>query len=232
MESPLGRAAMLVHAALLKRIRHSEYREGEQLPAERSLAGEFGVARNTVRLALERLEQEGLLERTVGRGTFVRPGAGRAHRGEAMTLTSRMREASPVDLMEVRLIIEPHAAALAATRAHSMDFARIEDALRHSVAARGLAEFEHWDARLHLTIFEATKNAVLVDYCSAINAVRDEPAWYQLKKRTVTPELRLVYDREHSGLVQAITARDGEAARAAMRSHLLTVRNNLLGEAD
>ncbi len=237
----LGRSAARVLEGVRQRISDGELTAGAQLPTERELASVFGVARNTVRLALDRLEQEGVLVRQVGRGTFVRPqgapGAAAANQaanqtaaGQAVTLSQRMRAASPADLMEVRLIIEPQAAALAANRASSTDLERIREALRHSISARGLAEFEHWDAQLHLRVFEATKNAVLIDYCQAINRVRDEPAWYQLKKRTVTAELRTVYDRQHSALVEALGDHDPEATRTAMREHLLRVRRNMLGE--
>jgi DNA-binding FadR family transcriptional regulator len=149
---------------------------------------------------------------------------------EPFGLSQRMRQASPRDLMEVRLILEPQAAAIAAHRASADDFVRIDAALRNSISARGLAEFEHWDAQLHLAIFEATRNAVLIDYCAAINAVRDEPAWYQLKKRMLTPDLRITYDRQHSDLVAALKSRDAEAARRLAQAHLVTVRDNLIGK--
>lgn len=231
MDETLGRAAAGVHAAILGKIQRGELPEGMQLPAERGLAEQYNVARNTVRQALRRLESDGVLTRSVGRGTFVRPGVARQGIARSPALSQRMREASPADLMEVRLIIEPQAAALAATRARAEEIAALGEALRNSIAAKGLAEFEHWDAQLHMAVFEATQNAVLIDYCAAINAVRDEPAWYQLKKRTVTHDLRSVYDRQHSDLVGAIRDRDSEAARAAMRAHLAAVRDNLLGEA-
>lgn len=231
----LGRSAAKVLDGVRQRIQTGELAEGAQLPTERELALSFGVARNTVRQALDRLEDDGILVRQVGRGTFVRraperPAAEAPAPLQAVTLSQRMRESSPADLMEVRLIIEPQSAALAANRASSNDIERIREALRASISARGLAEFEHWDAQLHLRVFEATKNAVLIDYCRAINRVRDEPAWYQLKKRTVTPELRTVYDRQHSSLVEALAEHDPEAAREAMRAHLLRVRQNMLGE--
>lgn len=235
-EVALGRSAARVLEGVRQRIDGGELAAGARLPTERELAALFGVARNTVRQALDRLESDGLLVRQVGRGTFVREAAAerpaeRANgRASGVTLSQRMREASPADLMEVRLIIEPQAAALAANRASSIDLERIREALRHSISARGLAEFEHWDAQLHLRVFEATKNAVLIDYCQAINKVRDEPAWYQLKKRTVTAELRTIYDRQHSSLVEALAEHDPEAARAAMREHLLRVRQNMLGD--
>jgi len=224
----IGRTASAVMTEILDIIRHGEFRPGQQLPAERALAERFGVARNTLRQALRRLENNGVLVRHVGRGTFVREDALRRP-SEPFGLSRRMREASPSDLMEVRIMLEPQAAALAAHRANAEDFRRIDGILRNSVSAKGLAEFEHWDAQLHLAIFEATKNAVLIDYCAAINAVRDEPAWYQLKKRMLTPDLRITYDRQHTDLVAALKSRDSEAARALAAAHLTTVRDNLIG---
>lgn len=222
---PLGPAAGRVLDSLLGRIQAGELAAGSRLPPERDLAEALGVARNTLRQALDRLEEAGWLVRRVGLGTFVRE----SRPAQPASLSGRMRAAAPADLMEVRLVIEPAAAALAASRAGAEDLERIEALLRHSVAAKGLAEFEHWDAQLHLSIFQATKNAVLIDYCEAINAVRNEPNWYRLKKRSVTPELRLRYDQQHSAIVQALRDRDPESARRLTWRHLSTVRDSMLG---
>jgi DNA-binding FadR family transcriptional regulator len=217
---------------------------GRQVPPERALAEQFGLARNTLRRVLKLLEDEGLLERHVGRGTFVRsPSDGKAngsngHNGHGAVmaaggsmsgdLTTKLRGASPADLMEVRIIIEPQMAALAASRATAEDMAQIEQALKHSIAAKGLAEFEHWDAQLHLSIFKAAKNAILLAWCEAINVVRNEPDWYRLKKRSVTPEVRNSYDRDHTEIVAALKERDPEAARKVLFKHLTRVRDSLL----
>lgn len=210
-------------------ILDGRYPPGSRLPPERDLAGKYGIARNTLRRLLEELAEEGLVERQVSRGTFVverrRVSGHKSHSGD---LSDSLRGASPADLMEVRLIIEPQVAALAASRATAEDLTRIEGALRQSVAAKGLAEFEHWDAQLHLAIFHAAKNALLLDYCTAINAVRNEPDWYRLKQRSVTPERRLHYDREHSDIVTALRERDPEAARKQLFRHLSGIRNTLL----
>jgi DNA-binding FadR family transcriptional regulator len=214
---------------------------GSQVPPERVLAEQYGLARNTLRRILKDLEAEGLLERHVGRGTFVRArpaapagsnGRGAAGRvaGSASgdELTAHLGGASPADLMEVRLIIEPQVAALAASRATAEDIAAIETALKHGVAAKGLAEFEHWDAQLHLAIFRSAKNGILLAWCQAINTVRNEPAWYRLKKRSLTPDLRHAYDRDHTEIVAALKERDPEGARRVVFKHMSRVRDSLL----
>ena len=236
-QAPLGQAGRLqqVAAALKQQILTGAWPVGSQVPPERSLAEAHGLARNTLRRVLKDLEDEGLLERHVGRGTFVRAlppqpqGATAAGSAVGPDFSLRLKGASPADLMEVRLIIEPQVAALAAARASAEQIQAIDQALRNSVAAKGLAEFEHWDAQLHLAIFRAAKNQIMSAWCEAINQVRNEPEWYRLKKRSVTPELRLTYDREHGGIVQAIKDRDPEAARKQLARHLSRVRDSLLG---
>ncbi len=242
----MGQAGRLqqVATALKQQIATGAWPVGSQVPPERSLAEQYGLARNTLRRVLKDLEDDGLLERHVGRGTFVRGlpeptstgGGNGASVGNATLPSSlgpdfalRLKGASPADLMEVRLIIEPQVAALAANRASAEELQQIDQALRSSVAAKGLAEFEHWDAQLHLAIFRAAKNQIMSAWCEAINQVRNEPEWYRLKKRSVTPELRLTYDREHGAMVQAIKDRDPEAARKLLSKHLLRVRDSLLG---
>lgn len=213
-------------ANLSRMIEEGVWLDGQRLPPERQLSEEFGLARNTVRRALKALEENGRLVRHVGRGTFVRLPPGAKANGE---LLGRMEQASPADVMEVRLTIEPQAAMLAAGRATSEDLKAIEQAYRQSIAAKGVAEFEHWDAKLHLAIFRATRNALLIDYCEAINTVRQQPQWYRLKQRSVSPETRSRYDQQHGAIVAALRDRDADAARTAMHRHLVMVRDRLLG---
>lgn len=227
-----GERLRQVGSALRERIAAGEWPLGTQLPPERSLAEEQGLARNTLRRVLQALEDEGLLERHVGRGTFVKalpaPSNGAAPPAAGSNVALHLKGASPADLMEVRLIIEPQVAALAANRASAEEIQQIDFALRQSLASKGLAEFEHWDAQLHLNIFRAAKNQIMAAWCEAINRVRNEPEWYRLKKRSVTPELRLTYDQEHSAIVQAIKDRDADAARKLQLKHLSRVRDSLM----
>jgi len=205
-----------------RRIANGEWPEGHRLPPERELAAVYGLARNTVRSALNRMGPD--LIRVIGRGTYVRAKSG----GSVPGLGRHMKDASPAEVMEVRLIIEPQAAALAAHRANSDDLAEIDEILRRSVAAKGFAEFEHWDAALHLAVFRATKNQLLVDYCEAINSARHQPHWHRLKQKSLTEALRSQYDREHSALVDALKQREPEKARKLIHQHLTHVRDHLL----
>lgn len=75
--------------------------------------------------------------------------------------------------------------------------------------------------------FGAARNPLLADLCRAINEARNQPQWYSLKKRSVTPERRALYDRHHSTIVAAVRGRNAEQAAEAMREHLRCVNSNL-----
>ncbi len=220
---PMGSADSVMRD-VVSRIQRGEWLSGHRIPSERELCASYRVARNTVRRALKALQDEGLLVRYVGRGTFVRS----APEATVSELLGGMETASPADVMEVRLIIEPQAAALAAQRAGADDLAQIESALEHSLAAEGTAEFEHWDGQLHYAIFRATKNGLLTDFCRALNLVRNTPRWYRLKQKSLNYRLRLLYSHQHSGVVTALKERDAEAAQRALKQHLQTVRDQML----
>ncbi len=209
-------------------IESGRWAVGGQLPSERDLAAECGVARNTLRQALDRLAAAGWVRREERRGSFVARAPATAAEG-SVDLASRIVRASPEDLMELRLTMEPGVAALAATRASDAALAEIEEVLTASRAAIGQPAYEEWDARLHLAIFLATRNPLLIDYCRAINAARMRPRWHRLKQRLLSAATHTGYDREHRAIVQALAERDAEAARRAMHRHLARVREHLSG---
>src|SRR6476469_7054852 len=66
-----GRGAKSIVSRLRRAIEMGVYADGDQLPPERQLAITFGTARSTIRKALDKLEQKGLVSRRVGSGTFV-----------------------------------------------------------------------------------------------------------------------------------------------------------------
>ena len=74
-----------------------------------------------------------------------------------------------------------------------------------------------------------SRNALILDYCTAINAARNQPRWHRLKQRAVTPDFRALYNRHHGDIVVALTERDADAARRAVHHHLTLVREHLLG---
>lgn len=213
-------------AELRQRIEAGAWPEGGRLPTERAMADELGVARNTVRRALDRLEQDGLLVRHVGRGTYLRDG----RREEPVVESARrMAGASPADLMELRLLLEPAAAAFAATNASAGELAAIRQAHERASAALAMPEFEEWDAQLHRLILGCTRNCLLSEIHGILGALREQAAWHELKQRSYSDERRRLYCGQHEDIVRSLERRLAEDAEGAMRQHLTSVQRNMLG---
>ena len=223
----LGRA-QIAYDHLRRSIASGLWRPGEQLPTERTLAQSLGLARNTVRRALDMLETEGTIARGVGRGTFlVEVDGGTKPEGIPLLLPAAFMNASPAEVMEARILMEPAVAELAVARATLADFVELDRCLAESEAARTVPEFEHWDGALHRALVAACRNELLDAFYAVLNGIRDRAEWGRLKERSLTPERRRLYEAQHRAIVQALKARDPAAARETVRTHLVAVRDGL-----
>ena len=195
---------------------------GSKLPTERVLVDRFEAPRSAVRRALETLEIEGLITRHVGRGTFLTEAATRKVDGAPA-------DTSPAEIMQVRLLLEPQVATLAARVGTQADLDRITECLDGGGACEDFEGFEAWDTRLHRAIAQATHNGLLMTMFDVLSTARALPVWGTLKRRTSSPERRRGYHAEHTAVVDALRDRDPEGAGDAMRVHLQNVSDNLLG---
>jgi DNA-binding FadR family transcriptional regulator len=196
------------------------------LPNERLLATEFGVARNTIRSALQALEAEDLISREVGRGTIVKQQAS----DELRRVLEKVSGASPLDILNLRLIIEPQVAASAAIHANSRDLDFIEEADRTANASPDLETFEQWDNEFHARIYASTHNEFLIDFYSLLVVVRYRAPMMAIRQRAFTEERRQHYCEQHIQIMKALRSRNAADAHEAMRSHLATRRRNYFGE--
>jgi len=212
-----------VESSLRHRIESGEWRQSRRLPNERDLAAQYGVARNTVRAAIDRIALDGSLLREVGRGTFLRPAPGI----DFDRVIHGLLGVSPIDMMAVRQILEPRAAALAASNASASDLDGIAAAHAAAAAALDMATFEHWDAEFHQRVFAGSRVELLNYLHEILLLVRSQDLWVQIKRRSFSPERRQTYCAEHAAIVQALLLRDADAAAGAMRVHLETVARNL-----
>lgn len=211
--------------SLQEAIDTGRWKPGDRIPTERALSVHYGVARNTIRRALQRLEQAGHIVRHVGRGTFVE----QARRAPANDLAFRIENASPTEIMEVRLIIEPQAAECAAARANGAEIDAMAECLKQAEKVSSVAEFEMWDGLFHQTLIAACRNQLLIDIYDAINAVRRKADWAALKERVITQARRATTHKQHRGILAALRARDAQRAGLEMKNHLLDVRRSLVG---
>lgn len=196
---------------------------GDQLPAERELANQFGVSRTAVREAVKALREKGLVEAYPGRGTFITNGTSQAVR-QSFGLMLKMGGAeSTLQLVEVREILEPEIAALAATRAQDRHIAGMSEAVATMEAAMNNPEgFIEADLDFHLLLAEATENPfvpVLID--SIVGLLRE-----QRKRISLAPDGLAHGQARHRDILAAIERHDPDGAREAMRAHLRQVRDD------
>lgn len=102
---------------------------GDQLPAERELAQQFGVSRTAIREAVKALREKGLVEAYSGRGTFVRDGTSQAIRQSLDLMIKIGQQDGSPHLAELRAILEPEIAALAAIRIDEQHLASMREAV-------------------------------------------------------------------------------------------------------
>lgn len=200
---------------------------GERLPPERQLSETLGISRGELRKAMTALEADGIVERHVGRGTFLRDGPAPSSGND--TLLARLSQVtSPHDAMMARLSLEPELAghaAIHASQRHLTEARDLADAMR---AADNWAAYEKLDWRLHELIAEATGNPLLVEMNRIVNSVRLSVVWSKLEIPQGGPPDDYHSFAEHDAIISALEKRDRWAAHAAMRNHLKSVRATLL----
>lgn len=201
--------------------------EDGRLPPERSLAGELGVGRRSLRRALEVLEEEGQIWRRQGQGTFV----SLAKAPSDIRLGRISEHTNPMEIMEVRLAIEPPLARLAAVRASRCDLERLVRLAEETRAAPNAEDYEKANAAFHRRIAEAARNALYLTLLDAVNDILRDLACERLGESAHCFKRQAVYAGFHAEIVEAVTARDGERAERAMYGHLQDVQDNILRRA-
>lgn len=214
-------------AALIRRdIANGTYHRHDRLPASRTLAEEYGVARNTLRDALGQLETEGLLETRPGSGTYVT-----YHRDEASA--AAIANASPLELVDARFALEPHICRLCVLNGRREDFDRLDElCTRMEASVNDPEAFAEADTEYHRTLAEATRNALLIWIIRQINRVRSMEEWTRMRSATLGPEIITTYNTQHRQVLNAIRSREPERAATLMKEHLETARLSLTRAAD
>ena len=164
-----------VLATLGREIAQDKIPAGSVLPPEPELEARFGVGRGVVREAIKTLAAKGLVSVRPRHGTHVRP----RHEWSLLdrdVLNWLVGKDEPdrkllLAIQEVRSIIEPAAAALAAERANRNDRWRINAALAAMETARDQASAVAADKAFHLAILDATHNPVLQGFRGTINTI-------------------------------------------------------------
>src|SRR5271165_5633109 len=190
---------------------------GDQLPAERELAQRLGVSRTAVREAVKTLREKGLVEAYSGRGTFITNGTSQAARQSFDLMVKIGQQEGSPHLAELRLILEPGIAAMAATRVKEEDLAAMREAV--TVMDRSQKDpgaYIEADLDFHLALAEAAANPLILSLIDSIVGLLREQ---RLKIFNVEggPQRGQFH---HKRILQAVERHDPEMARSAMRAHL------------
>lgn len=230
MYEPVGRVKLFeqIVEQIQGRIVRGELRAGDRLPPERELALSFGASRTAVREAFKTLAQMGLIEMAPGRGTRVADNTSHAMRSSIGLMMRVSHIRGPDNLVELREIIEPEIAALAAERSGAEHFSELRSAVAAmDQALDNAAEYIHADNRFHRTLALATRNPLIL---SLVDSVVDLLSEQRSRVFGVAggPERGQIY---HKALLDAIERHDHHAAREAMRAHLRQVREDVSSSA-
>jgi DNA-binding FadR family transcriptional regulator len=196
-------------ATLVRKLRE-RLAAGKALPAERAIAEEYAVKRHRVRQALACLREQGDLDAT--RRISVSG-------GELL-----IRSTNPLEVIELRLVLEPSLARLAAVRATPLEIARImRAATTPPDMQRGTA-----DLAFHKLVAAASGNSLAAELYALLRKVGSDSRVRVQTTLPACPNRLAQRDQEHHAVAEAIAARDPEGAEAAMGTHLNAVHRVIL----
>jgi len=211
-----------------------------RIPPERTLASELGVGRRSVRRALDMLEQEGRIHRHQGRGTFVdvrSAAAGALSAPDAAATGARpslsaaldnvLDYTNPLEVIEVRLALEPVMARLAALRASQPEIKRLTTLAGKTRTASDTETYERADSLFHRTIAEAARNTLFLAFFDTMRVSQRDAGWRRLGEHAHCYKRQSVYANFHETIAAAIAARNGQEAYAQMQRHLGDVQQYL-----
>ncbi|MBI4839614.1 MAG: FadR family transcriptional regulator [candidate division NC10 bacterium] len=192
---------------------------GDRLPAERELARTFRVGRSAVREAIRAMESLGIVEARAGEGTFVAT-LPESHGRDPITATLFQAWSAQRKLFEVRRLLEPGLAALAARRATAEQVEKLRGVLgEQEVQVQRGETGVMQDTMFHFLIAEATGNEVLLRIVENLMDLLRKTRETSLQHGD-RPARSL---KQHRAILSAIEARDPAAAERRMRDHIRAI---------
>lgn len=199
-----------------------QWDEGEKLPSENELKDMFGVSRNTIRAALNRLNLLGIVETRRGEGNYVKK------IGVGLYMNSLipyifLNENDIFTIMEFRKGIEIQSALLASQRATDEDIEEIREALTMcQMNSEDLDNYMTRDMTFHLAIAKASKNDLIFQAMSIIKNY-----CYAELQNFVTPSIRDKSCEYHQKIFESIQRHEPEEANKLMCDHLTDVYSQI-----
>ena len=207
----------LVAEEITKLIKENVFPEGSQLPPETELAAMFNVGRSSVREAIKGLQLANILTATAGKGTIVSENAliaiANIDLGEVL-----MDETMLSELIEIRVVLEPQAAAMAAKRRTEEDILAMTDAIESMEGITDKLKLLRLGYRFHSALISACKNRAIIQFHDSISL----KLLKMREKDFLTSEVYIRDLDKHREILDAIINQDEKRAKELMEKHLMT----------
>lgn len=224
-----GNISTVIAHDLGVKIASGEYLPGDTLEGEVEVSHRLNVSRTAYREAIRVLAAKGMVEARQRTGTRVLDRSNWHLLDPDVVAWSFEREPDPEllrSLLELRMIVEPEAAALAAARRTPRELSRLGHALeemeRHDLASDN---GRRADQLFHSIVLEASGNAALANLASTVQAAIDWVTRFKHRKGAMARDAR----PDHLAIFEAIAAGSEDEARAAMARHLRLGQQEALG---
>ncbi|WP_027721942.1 FadR/GntR family transcriptional regulator [Maridesulfovibrio zosterae] len=202
-------------------IESGEFKQGDKLPPERTLAEKFQVSRSSVREAIKCLAQKNLVESRRGDGTYILTDID-ADIFEAFTSAFSDQKKRLSDIFQFRMVVEPQIAALAAMAMDDETLNRLKVIIfDQQTRMRNGEDCSDLDTRLHLEIAKSTGNSIFPEMMTALNRIVEESR----SKMLQSPERQEKSLAAHFNLLEAFEKRDAAKAREIMMQHIKEIES-------
>jgi GntR family transcriptional regulator, transcriptional repressor for pyruvate dehydrogenase complex len=200
-------------------VRSGALQPGDRLPSERKLCERFGASRNSVREALRILSSRRMIQIQMGRGSFVTDFSA-PETDSLLPFWEAHHDVSFLSLLEVRLFVEPQAAALAAARIRKDQLLQLEATLKQleeNIRDDRLSGRIFADIAFHDCLIRAAENPLLSSFYRGI-----EPMLYEIRRMGLRSKKRSSKVLEmHRSIYRAVKDGDTGAAGRAMWDHII-----------
>ena len=207
---------------LREMILEGTLKPGDRLPKEADLAASLGLSRNSLREAVRALAMVRILDVRQGDGTYVSSLAADSLVEALSFIIEFHHDASVLELLEVRRVLEPAVCARAARLATDDDIRDLEAVLAKSTASSPVDDLVNADLEFHHTIAKCCGNPVLASFAESLSGPTQRARIWRGMTEEGAMERTL---REHAAILDAIRRHDAEIAAAWAAVHIGGVEN-------
>lgn len=204
-------------------VKKGSLKSGDKLPSERDLCDQLQVSRTSVREAMRALEMLGLVEAKHGEGNYINNNLEKSLL-EPLSIVFMLLGSKPDEILELRKIIEPETAALAAKNITDEQLLELRKIVCDLNNAEDMEVSASLDKKFHYKITQASGNSLISTIMFSISSLIEE----YIENSKVHLYNKDMIKIHHEEICGALENRDSDSVATAMRKHLeMTNRNNV-----